>query len=592
MAIAKIPKSKKLPLVSVVITTKNEEKNIANCLGSIKKQTYPKAKIEIIVVDNHSTDKTVNIARTFTERVLHKGPERSAQRNFGLSKAKGKYLMFLDADMLLSPNVIEKSVEKITKEQGIVGLYISEVVVGDGYWIQFRRFERSFYDGTAIDCVRFISADAFRKVGGFDITLTGPEDWDFDKKIRKLGKVDLVKDPIYHNETGFNLVKYLTKKGYYTQSFRKYIDKWGPDDPDVKKQFGPYYRSIGVFIEKRKFKRIIKQPFLFLGVLILRLLVGLTYVIKTKYADKPKTGSESNPLAQTRLNKRSNIVNPPTISIIIPTKNSSHVLPICLAGIKAQDYPVNQVEVIVVDNDSADNTITIAKKFSARTISISGKAPLVCQQRNLGAEKAKGKYLLFLDHDMELSSGLLLDFADVLNHSENDTKAWFIPEVIITANDTLTKLRNFERSFYNQTPVDAVRIIERSTFFKTQTQYDPQLSGGPADWDLDIQLKEVGCQFGTITKPLYHHEERLGGIPNYIFKKSDWWGGIRAYKTKWAKKYRGRYQYIIDQQLGLKYRIFNVFIEKGKWKRALKRPDLYLEVMFVKLAMLCLSLNK
>lgn len=281
MAIVRKVKPKKPPLVSVVITTKNEEKNISNCLESIKNQTYPREKIEIIVVDNRSSDKTVKIARTYTRQVFQKGPERSAQRNYGLQRANGEYLMFLDADMILSGNVIEKCIQKITKNR-LVGLYISEVVVGDGYWVRVRRFERSFYDATVIDCVRLVRASAFRKVNGFDTSLTGPEDWDFDKKIRGLGQVGLINEPIYHNESGFNLVKYLTKKGYYTQSFRKYIDKWGPDDPDVKKQFGPYYRSFGIFVEKRNFRRIFNQPFLFLGVLFLRLLVGITYIIKTK----------------------------------------------------------------------------------------------------------------------------------------------------------------------------------------------------------------------------------------------------------------------------------------------------------------------
>jgi glycosyltransferase involved in cell wall biosynthesis len=55
--------------VSVVITTKNEEKNIANCLESIKRQTYPQNRIEIIVVDNNSTDGTKEIARKYTKKV-------------------------------------------------------------------------------------------------------------------------------------------------------------------------------------------------------------------------------------------------------------------------------------------------------------------------------------------------------------------------------------------------------------------------------------------------------------------------------------------------------------------------------------------
>jgi len=49
-------------IVSVIITTKNEEKNIENCLRSIKNQNYPREKIEIIVVDNNSLDKTKEIA--------------------------------------------------------------------------------------------------------------------------------------------------------------------------------------------------------------------------------------------------------------------------------------------------------------------------------------------------------------------------------------------------------------------------------------------------------------------------------------------------------------------------------------------------
>ena len=100
------------PLVSVVITTKNEEKNIENCLKSILKQTYPRDKIEIIVVDNNSTDRTKEIARRYTDKVYNKGPERSAQRNFGAKQAKGEYYLYLDADMILSPNVISECVEK------------------------------------------------------------------------------------------------------------------------------------------------------------------------------------------------------------------------------------------------------------------------------------------------------------------------------------------------------------------------------------------------------------------------------------------------------------------------------------------------
>ena len=84
--------------VSVIIPTKNETNNIKACLESIRRQTYP--YLEIIVVDNNSKDNTKSIALNFTKLVFNKGPERSSQRNFGAKKAKGDFLLFIDADMI------------------------------------------------------------------------------------------------------------------------------------------------------------------------------------------------------------------------------------------------------------------------------------------------------------------------------------------------------------------------------------------------------------------------------------------------------------------------------------------------------------
>ncbi len=262
------------PLVSVIITTKNEEKNIANCLKSIKNQSYK--NIEIIVVDNNSTDNTKKIAKRFTKKVYNKGPERSAQRNYGVSKSRGEWFIYLDADMILSENVISDCVKHI--KRGVVGMYIPEIVMGDSFWSKVRRFERSFYNGTVIDCVRFIKKSAFQRVGGFDESLTGPEDWDLDKKLRSIGKTVLINEVLYHNESRFNLKKYLSKKNYYSRNFNDYINKWGGDDEDVKKQLSPYYRLFGVFVENGKWRKLLRHPLLTLGMYYLRLRVGLNYL--------------------------------------------------------------------------------------------------------------------------------------------------------------------------------------------------------------------------------------------------------------------------------------------------------------------------
>ncbi|KUK78986.1 MAG: Glycosyl transferase family 2 [Microgenomates bacterium 39_7] len=295
------------PLVSVIVTTKNEEQNIINCLKSIKAQTCPRNRLEIIIVDNNSIDKTKDIARKYTNKVYNQGPERSAQRNYGAKKAQGSWLLFLDADMILSSTAISKSIEKAQKED-LIALYIPEIILGTSFWSRVRRLERSFYDATPIDAVRLIKTSVFNKINGFDLSLTGPEDWDLDKRIRREGKVGLsstynfnkinqqlnrlnyndnfidnllkiTKKPIlYHNEAGFNLGKYLAKKAYYSASFDKYLKKWGKDDPDIKKQFGFFYRYFGVFIERKGWRKVICFPGLMAGIFILRILVGVNYL--------------------------------------------------------------------------------------------------------------------------------------------------------------------------------------------------------------------------------------------------------------------------------------------------------------------------
>lgn len=93
---------KSLPLVSVIIPTKNEERNIGRCLESIFRQDYPKDLLEVFVCDNHSQDKTLVIAKKFPVKTLVcdvSDPEVS--KMIGFEKTKGELFMYLDADIHL-----------------------------------------------------------------------------------------------------------------------------------------------------------------------------------------------------------------------------------------------------------------------------------------------------------------------------------------------------------------------------------------------------------------------------------------------------------------------------------------------------------
>lgn len=265
-------------MVSIVITTKNAEEFISDCIKSIINSNYiaKGGKIEIIVVDNHSTDKTVEIANSLGAKTFIKGPERSAQRNYGVEKSDGGIIGVLDTDMTLSENVISECVEIFEHNEKIKALYIPEKIFGNGFFNKVRNFERSFYNATAIDGVRFFRKEDFLKIGGYDISLNGTEDWDLDRRIKNIGEVSIIKSPLFHHEN-HTLKKYIIKKSYYASNFDNYFKKWGFDDI-TKKQFGLYYRYIGAFVEKGKWKKLLRHPILAFSMYFLLFLKGLVYI--------------------------------------------------------------------------------------------------------------------------------------------------------------------------------------------------------------------------------------------------------------------------------------------------------------------------
>lgn len=214
-------------LVSVIITTKNEERVINRLIKSIKNQTY--GSKEIILVDNHSIDKTVEIAKKMGVKIYFFGPERSAQRNFGAKKGKGGYYLFLDADMELTKDVVKECVEVIEGDSKIGAISIPEESIAHTFWEKVKAFERSFYNlkgDPATDAARFFSKKAFKRCGGYDTNITGPEDWDLRDTILKLGyKIARINALIYHYERIKSLLDLLRKKFYYGLKSHRYLSK-------------------------------------------------------------------------------------------------------------------------------------------------------------------------------------------------------------------------------------------------------------------------------------------------------------------------------------------------------------------------------
>ena len=99
-----------LLLVSVVIPCYNSARYLAETIESVRLQTYP--RIEIIVVDDGSTDETAKIARSRGVRYIHQANRGiSAARNTGILHSQGQYVLFLDHDDRLLPRAVKTGVE-------------------------------------------------------------------------------------------------------------------------------------------------------------------------------------------------------------------------------------------------------------------------------------------------------------------------------------------------------------------------------------------------------------------------------------------------------------------------------------------------
>jgi len=256
----------KQPLVTVIVPTRNSAKFLDDCLRSVINQTYP--NIELIVVDRDSTDETKRIAHRYTELVFNKGPERSAQRNYGVSKAKGMYVLIIDSDMVLSRQVVAQCVKTIEtgKNSGII---VPEESYGDGFWAQCKRLERTFYVGLPwMEAARFFTKDTYVKVGGYNETMISGEDWDLSQRVQKIGGVSRISAYVYHNEGRLRLLETLRKKYYYASKLQNYKSS-NYDSPQLKMQTSVARRYL-LFLSQPK--KLFANPAYGAGMLLMKTL--------------------------------------------------------------------------------------------------------------------------------------------------------------------------------------------------------------------------------------------------------------------------------------------------------------------------------
>lgn len=241
------------PLVSVVIPVKNGAPYLDACLRSIVRSTY--RAVEILVVDDHSEDASVQIAEQYKCTVLQASAGTGANhaRNLGARTAKGSILIFVDADIVLERDAITTIVE-LLQENGhdaVVGLYTTKhrhesfVSQYKNLWVRYSYLKSPPAIDWMFGAISGIKRKAFEELGGFDTKLMsahGNDDIEFGKRLA-LHKLNIVlsMDVEAEHLKNYSLASFIKNEFYRSLGFAELATRLGETVSSFSRGFANVY---------------------------------------------------------------------------------------------------------------------------------------------------------------------------------------------------------------------------------------------------------------------------------------------------------------------------------------------------------------
>jgi cellulose synthase/poly-beta-1,6-N-acetylglucosamine synthase-like glycosyltransferase len=217
--------------ITLVIPVKNEERRLPNCFDAIRAQTIQPT--EIIVVDGHSTDRTVEVAERNGARVFYEEYRtRGGACQVGVENAIGDFVVFTDADCAPEPTWLENLVKSFGPDVVGVGGRIEnmgdtflqksvdaalDTMIGSANSVQGRPFASRRFVTSISGCNSMYRRSDLLAVGGFNTALLTTEDTELNRRMLRRGKLLYVPEAIVHHrhERGLrSFAKRMFQYGY------------------------------------------------------------------------------------------------------------------------------------------------------------------------------------------------------------------------------------------------------------------------------------------------------------------------------------------------------------------------------------------
>jgi len=432
------------PLVSICVPTYNGSRYLRETLDSVLSQTYQ--NIEIIISDDLSSDETIKIAKLYQKRLKvpfyifeHERYGIGQNWNFAISQANGKYIKLLMQDDLLESTCIEELVNLAEQDEEI-GLVFSprKLIVSDGAendpvcreilsgckdlhlnWSNLKPIQ------SGLDLVNDPNwlNHPFNKIGEPTVTLIKKE------VFEKIGLFDAQFHQLIDVEMWFRIMGYY-KVGFVSKTlsnFRLHPNQASKNNRENNQAMLDFYR-LYVKMAYHPFYNFIPQ----------NIKAALENVANKAMQTHPKLYDElinsdsTTPMVLTNAKEVEN----PLVSICIPVYNGEKFLSDTLDSVLAQTY--NNIEIILSDDNSNDNSLEIAKKYQTKSncnfVILLHKPYGMVQNWNFCLEHAKGKYIKFLHQDDVLEPDCIEKMV-ALAEQDNEIGLVFSPRGIIASNE-------------------------------------------------------------------------------------------------------------------------------------------------------------